>query len=99
MDAAGRDPWRSQRSWAPSAPATTSAVSVSDPHLTVKEVAAELNVSVDQAKKLILGSHIPAIDVGVGGRSFWRVPRKDFDKWKADKRAETERRLGPWSGR
>ena len=72
---------------------------MSDPHLTVKEVDAELNVSVDQPRKLILGSHIPAIDVGVGGRSFWRVSRKDFDKWKADKRAETERRLGPWSGR
>lgn len=72
---------------------------MSDPHLTAKEMAAELGISVYQATKLILGSHIPAIDIGVGGKSYWRVSRKDFDKWKADKRAETERRLGPWANR
>lgn len=63
-------------------------------HLTAKDIADELGISVDQAKKLITGNHIPAVDIGVGERSFWRVSREDFDAYLAAQRAATARRFG-----
>jgi excisionase family DNA binding protein len=62
--------------------------------LGVKQLAEELDVSVDHAKNLILGKHIPAVDVGIGSRSFWRVSREDLDRYLDAKRAETARRFG-----
>lgn len=63
-------------------------------HLDMKQVAEELGVSVDQAKKLVTGGQLPAINVGIGGRAFFRVSRDDLDKWVTDERAKTARRFG-----
>lgn len=63
-------------------------------HLTAKAVAEELSVSVDQVKKMITGGDLPAIDVGQGKRTFWRIAREDLDKWTDDQRAATARRFG-----
>lgn len=67
---------------------------MSSKHLDPKQMAEELGVSVDQAKKLITKGHIPAVNVGLGERIFWRVSREDFDAWKDRKRAETARSYG-----
>ncbi len=56
-------------------------------------MAAELSISVDQATKLITGGHIPAVNIGVGSRAYWRVSREDFDNWLAAQRAATARRF------
>lgn len=63
-------------------------------HLTAKDMAEELGISVDQAKKLITGNHIPAVNIGIGKRSFWRVSREDFDRYLSEQRAATARRFG-----
>lgn len=63
-------------------------------HLDMKQVAEELGVSVDQAKKLVTGGQLPAINVGSGRRTFFRVARADLDKWLADERAKVARRFG-----
>lgn len=63
-------------------------------HLTVKDVADELNISIGQAHKLIQGGVIPAIDIGSGRKSYWRVERDDFNRWLAAEREKTARRFG-----
>lgn len=66
---------------------------MSTQHMTIKDVAAELAISVDQAKKLVEKQKLPAVNVGVGQRTFWRVARGDFDAYLEAQRAETVRRL------
>lgn len=63
-------------------------------HLSVKQLAEELDVSYDHAKNLILGGHLPAVNTGTGRRAFWRVSRDDLDTWLQQQRAETVRRFG-----
>lgn len=63
-------------------------------HLSVKQLAEELDVSYDHAKNLILGGHIPAVNTGTGQRAFWRVSRDDFNAYLNQGRAETARRFG-----
>jgi excisionase family DNA binding protein len=67
---------------------------VSSSHLPVKVIAEELAISVDQAKKLITEGVLPAVNIGVGRRTFWRVSREDFDAYLAKERAATARRFG-----
>jgi hypothetical protein len=67
---------------------------LSTKHLDMKQLAAELEISVDQAKKLVTGNYIPAVDIGIGSRSFWRVSREDLDKFLDERRAQTARRFG-----
>jgi hypothetical protein len=67
---------------------------LSTKHLDMRQLAEELEISVDQAKKLVTGNHIPAVDIGIGSRSFWRVSREDFDQFLDRRRAETARRFG-----
>jgi prophage regulatory protein len=63
-------------------------------HMNVKQAAEELGVSVDQVKKLITSGELPAIDVGIAGRSFWRIARTDLDAWLEKRREATARRFG-----
>lgn len=63
-------------------------------HLPVKGVAEVLAISVDQVKKLITSGELPAMNVGVGSRVFWRVSRDDLDHWIEAQRAATARRFG-----
>lgn len=63
-------------------------------HLNVKEAAADLGVSVDQVKKLIQSGELPAVDVGIASRSFWRIAQDDLDAWLAGRREQTARRFG-----
>lgn len=63
-------------------------------HLNVKKAAEELDVSVDQVKKLITSGELPAVDVGIASRSFWRIARKDLDAWLEKRREATARRFG-----
>lgn len=67
---------------------------MSSKHLNVKEAAADLGVSVDQVKKLITSGELPAVDVGIASRSFWRIAQADLDKWVEDRRQATARRFG-----
>jgi excisionase family DNA binding protein len=67
---------------------------VSSKYLTAQEMADELGISLDHAKKLITGNEIPAVNIGIGKRSFWRVSRDDLDKWLEVQRAATARRFG-----
>ena len=62
--------------------------------LTVKEASEELGVSVDQIKKLIHNGELPAVDVGIASRSFWRIARTDLDEWLDKRREATARRFG-----
>lgn len=61
--------------------------------LGIKDIAAELGISEMQAHKLISKGRLPAVDIGTGKRSFWRVERSDFDKYLADQKATTARRF------
>lgn len=61
-------------------------------YLDAKGLAEELSISVDQAKKLITEGRIPAVDVGVGERVYWRIARADVDTWLEEQRAETARK-------
>lgn len=63
-------------------------------HLNMKQVAEELGVSVDQAKKLVTSGELSAIDIGVGGRTFFRVAREDLDAWLDKERAKVAKRFG-----
>lgn len=63
-------------------------------HLNVKQAADELGVSVDQVKKLIHSGDLPAVDVGISSRSFWRISATDLDAWLAKRRQATARRFG-----
>lgn len=63
-------------------------------HLNVKEAAADLGVSVDQVKKLITSGELPAVDVGIATRSFWRIAQADLDAWLEKRREQTARRFG-----
>lgn len=63
-------------------------------HLTVKQAAEDLGISVDQVKKLITGGELPAVDVGIASRSFWRIARSDLDAWLDKRRQATARRFG-----
>lgn len=67
---------------------------MSNKHLTVKAVADELSVSVDQIKKLITRGDLEAINVGVGDKIFWRISRADLDSYLAAKRAATAKQYG-----
>lgn len=67
---------------------------MSSKYLDPKQMAEELGISADQAKKLITGGHIPAVNVGIGSRTFWRVARADLDAFLEAQRAETARRFG-----
>lgn len=64
-------------------------------HLNVKDAAEELDVSPDQIKKLILSGDLPAVNVGIASRTFWRIARSDLDAWVEKRRNETARRFGP----
>lgn len=66
-------------------------------HLTLREMADELGVSLDQVKKIITSGELPAIDVGRGKRSFWRVARTDFDAWVKAQQEVNARRFKNWS--
>lgn len=67
---------------------------MSSKHLNAKEAAEELGVSVDQIKKLITGGDLPAVDVGLGSRIFWRIARSDLDAWLDKRRQATAARFG-----
>ena len=64
-------------------------------HMNVKDAAADLGVSVDQVKKLITSGELPAVDVGIASRSFWRIAQSDLDAWLEKRREATARRFGP----
>jgi excisionase family DNA binding protein len=66
---------------------------VSSKYLTAQEIADELGISLDHAKKLITKRRIPAVNIGIGERDFWRVSRADLDKYLDDQRAETAARF------
>lgn len=63
-------------------------------YLDVKAAAAELSISVDQVKKLIQSGELPAVDVGIASRSFWRIAQKDLDAWLEGRHEQTARRFG-----
>jgi excisionase family DNA binding protein len=63
-------------------------------YLDVKAAAAELSISPDQLKKLIFSGDLPAVDVGIGSRSFWRVARTDLEAWLTKRHQATARRFG-----
>lgn len=63
-------------------------------HMTVRDVATELNISIGQAHKMITGGLIPAINIGTGLKSYWRVEREDFSRYLAAEREKTARRCG-----
>jgi excisionase family DNA binding protein len=69
-------------------------VSSQSQHMSIKEVAAELNISTMQAHNLVTKGRLPAIDVGKASRSYWRISREDFNKYLADERAKTAQRYG-----
>lgn len=62
-------------------------------HLTVKEIAAALQVSTMQVHHLISDGALAAINVGRGEKSYWRVPRAAFDAYVEAQQAETARRF------
>lgn len=66
-------------------------------YLTPRQIAEELSISVDQAKKLITSGELPVIDVGVGSRAFWRVSRTDLDDWLEQQREANARRFKYWA--
>lgn len=66
---------------------------MSTAHMTMKDVATELAISVDQAKKLVEKRKLAAVNVGVGERVFWRVSRDDFDAYLEQQRAATAARF------
>lgn len=61
--------------------------------LGIKDIAAELGISEMQAHKLVTKGLLPAVNIGTGKRSFWRVQRADFDQYMADQKAVTARRF------
>lgn len=63
-------------------------------HMTIKDLAAELNISSMAAHKLVTSGQIPAVDIGTGQRSYWRIDREDYEKYLGDQRARTARRFG-----
>lgn len=62
-------------------------------HLTVKEVAAALQVSTQQVHNLITDGDLAAINVGRGAKHYWRIPRAAFDAYAEAQQAETARRF------
>lgn len=46
--------------------------------LYVAEVAARLSISVDHVADLIAEGALQAVDVGGGGRKFWRIPIESY---------------------
>jgi excisionase family DNA binding protein len=63
-------------------------------HLNVKQAADDLGVSVDQIKKLITGGELPAVNVGIASRAFWRIAQQDLDAWVEKRRKDTARQYG-----
>lgn len=61
--------------------------------LTVKQIAAELGVSDMTAHKLITTGALPAVNVGLGSKCYWRVSRADLNGYLDRKREETARRF------
>jgi excisionase family DNA binding protein len=49
--------------------------------LYVSEVAERLNVDDQQVRDLIEEGKLHAIDVGGGGRKFWRIPVTSFERF------------------
>jgi excisionase family DNA binding protein len=64
------------------------------PAMSVQDIAAELNVSAFQVHQMIAAGDIPALNIGTGQRSFWRVQREDFDRYVSERKAATARRFG-----
>lgn len=62
--------------------------------MAVKDVAAELGVSVATAHKYVQSGDLPAVDIGTGAKSYWRIERADFEKFLAKRREATARRFG-----
>lgn len=61
--------------------------------LTVKQIATELGVSNMTVHNLITTGALPAVDVGLGSKSYWRVSRADLNGYLDRKREETKRRF------
>ena len=53
--------------------------------LTVAEVAARLEVTEQHIHDLIAEGQLQAVDVGGGGKKYWRIPREAYDKFLADR--------------
>ncbi len=51
--------------------------------LNVSEVAARLDVTDQHVHDLIEEGKLQAIDVGGGGKRFWRIPREAYDQFLA----------------
>jgi excisionase family DNA binding protein len=58
-------------------------------HLTVKDIAAQLNVSVGKVHQLISDGDLAAVNIGRGAKAYWRVSREDFNDYLTDQRAKT----------
>lgn len=63
-------------------------------HMTVQEVANELKIGKMQVHALVDQGQLPAINVGAGGKKYWRIPRADFEAFLASRRSG----VGPVSG-
>lgn len=53
--------------------------------LLVAEVAARLRMSKEQVIDLIDGGHLQAVNIGDGGRRYWRVPVEGYKKFVANR--------------
>lgn len=62
-------------------------------HMSIKDVARELNISIGKAHKIVQSGALPAIDVGDGHKSYWRIARGDFDAYITTRREATARRF------
>lgn len=62
-------------------------------HMTIKQVATELQVSVMQVHNLITDGLLSAINVGRGEKHYWRIPRSAFDKYVETQQEATARRF------
>jgi excisionase family DNA binding protein len=62
-------------------------------YVKVQDIAASLNLSVMKVHNIISSGALPAIDIGKGKRSHWRVSRADLEEYLADQKAETARRF------
>ena len=51
--------------------------------LTVEEVAELLKLSIPTIQRKIRAGELPAIKIG----RFWRIPKKDFEKWLENKKS------------
>jgi len=66
---------------------------MADRMLTVQQVAARLNVSDGTVRALIRRGKLPAVDVGAGSRSTWRIPESALRVGPGRRQASEDRQL------